>query len=462
MKPLAVIIWLLLSTMSAFAGVFDINGKQPTRMTVISDPTFDLPDSTPSSWMLGVTQGVIHELEREEMLALRAAARGSKPAKPHNTRYPFARIRMSANKDIKDILIERDDRGVYYAHSEQDHADCVRLDPARTRRLFSQWPRYRGTATIAPGTRFGTLQELSAPYVQGVERSTSDELRTRLLRGRPTQLDDSTRLLEDERFFVRLPLDYKPDEATALVVWIQAGTGDAIPTQLYDWLDRSRSIAVTARNIGNSRQVVDRYQIAFDMVSTISARYIIDETRVYVGGISGGARVACHLWMGWPETFKGVLPVVGISFFDPIDGFDGKKYSPDFDKPEDTSFAIVSRHPLAAISGTLDFNYPHIAPCVERMRLVGLQARLFESPERAHEMAPSEIVTTALTFVDSPAAANLKSKRETAAQLLSGDGQSGTARREVLIRVTEIAPWTPESLEAARILAALEADDSTK
>jgi hypothetical protein len=421
-----------------------------------------LPDAISESPMIAVTQGVLHDLSRDEILSLRAAARGAKQADASGARAPFARIRMESRKQTKDVLLTRDDRGLYYAQTEGPSAECVKLDPLRCRTLFRDWTVYRGSASLPYGTLRGVTMELPRPYMHGEQIITSDELSKRLLRGRRTELPDAARLLDDERFYCRVPRDYKADESAGLLIWIQAATGDKIPEQLESWLDDSNCIAVTALNIGNSRPVCDRYQIAFDMLTTVGARFLIDDSRVYIGGISGGARVACHLWMGWPETFKGVLPVVGISFYDPIEGLDGKMYAPDFDKPLDAAFDIVKSRPLAAISGPKDFNYAHISPCVERMRLVGIQARLFECPNTAHAMPPMELLSSALTFIDAPAQSEHVRKRQNAARMLDGTLEVSKSRRDTLIQATIIAPWTPESLNAVRLLAALDAAESSK
>lgn len=446
----------------AKAGVFDVNGKQPDRIVVIPDATATLPDVTSESPMIAVTQGVLHELSRDEILALRAAARGAKQAGNTRSLSPFARLRLVARKETKDVLLQRDDRGMYYAQTDGSSTECIRLDPTRCRTLFNEWPMYRGSVTLPFGALRGITMELPRPYMHGKQYVTREELSKRLLRGRQTQLDDAARILDDERFYCRIPDNYKPDEFAGVLIWIQASTGDKLPEQLEPWLDDSNCIAVTALNSGNSRPVCDRYQIAFDMLATIRSRFLIDESRIYIGGISGGARVACHLWMGWPETFTGVLPVVGISFYDPIEGLDGKTYAPDFDKPLDGAFNIVKSRPLAAISGPKDFNYVHVAPCVERMRLVGIQGRLFESPDTGHEMPPPDLASSALTFIDAPAQAESMRRRQEAMRLLDGAVDGGKSRREVLLQVTKIAPWTPEAQNAIRLLTALDAAESSK
>jgi poly(3-hydroxybutyrate) depolymerase len=81
-------------------------------------------------------------------------------------------------------------------------------------------------------------------------------------------------------------------------------------------LERNQMIYVTAAHSGNSASVVGRREVlALLAAGTMMARYPVNPMRVYVGGFSGGSRVAMRLAVAHPEVFHGALLNAGS---DPI------------------------------------------------------------------------------------------------------------------------------------------------
>ncbi|MDR3418069.1 MAG: PHB depolymerase family esterase [Nevskia sp.] len=158
--------------------------------------------------------------------------------------------------------------------------------------------------------------------------SRSDELLRRLLspllsrEARQALAATGTALREQvvdpqrERFLVYLPSSAPPASGYGLLVFVSPWP-EAVLRQ--DWLpvlERHHLIFVSAENAGNDADVLDRrIPLALLAYENIHRRYPLDPERVYVGGLSGGARVALRIALGYPDIFRGALLNAGS---DPI------------------------------------------------------------------------------------------------------------------------------------------------
>jgi pimeloyl-ACP methyl ester carboxylesterase len=81
-------------------------------------------------------------------------------------------------------------------------------------------------------------------------------------------------------------------------------------------LDRYGVIFVSAARSGNDASVFDRREpLALLAAHNAARRYPVDPERIYIGGFSGGARVALRLALGFPDVFRGAFLNAGS---DPI------------------------------------------------------------------------------------------------------------------------------------------------
>lgn len=455
-RTLVGVLAIVFCTVPAFAGIFDLAGRPPTRIVVITDQSIELPAVMPPTPMLRLLSGVVHEMSSEEIQSLRTIGADAKRKKPEGGAYRFGVLRLIGPKETKDLELIRDENSEFFVRQipdeENDKVPCFHLARERIARLSDGWDRYRGSFLLPEGTPVAEDSLVDGPYAPGWYRASREELGDRLLRGRHTKIKDPMRRLADERFHVRLPTDYKPRLKAGLLVWVNAGTSADLPDEFSEWLDESGFIMIGALNIGNSRPTADRYQLAMDMVETARSRYVVDETRVYVTGISGGGRISSHLWMGWPEVFRGAAPIVGLGFYEPIPIGDRTFYPPDYDKPEDRQLNLVLPHHIATISGPLDFNYAHIKPCTELMRLHGFEARFFDVPDMGHTLPPPKTFSEAMNWVDLKGKAAAAAEIDGANAVLVKLSPDEAKRNEQLIEITRIAPWTRPAWEAAELL----------
>jgi pimeloyl-ACP methyl ester carboxylesterase len=122
--------------------------------------------------------------------------------------------------------------------------------------------------------------------------------------------------LADERFSLYVPAGAPPAQGYGLLVFVPPWDAATIPAKWLPVLSRHRLIAVVAAKSGNDADVFDRRMpLALSGYENVSRRYPLASQRVYVGGMSGGSRVALRLALAFPDVFRGALLNAGS---DPI------------------------------------------------------------------------------------------------------------------------------------------------
>lgn len=117
--------------------------------------------------------------------------------------------------------------------------------------------------------------------------------------------------LAHERFALYVPSQMPPD-GYALLVFVPPWNEASVPAAWTSILERHGMILVTAANIGNDASLLDRRDpVALLAASNVMTRYRVNPQRVYVGGFSGGSRVALRLALGYSDVFHGVLLEAG-------------------------------------------------------------------------------------------------------------------------------------------------------
>jgi hypothetical protein len=111
-----------------------------------------------------------------------------------------------------------------------------------------------------------------------------------------------------ERFSVYVPDAAPPPAGYALMVYVPPWNEAAVPRRWRPVLDDAGMLFVTAAASGNDAPVLPRRAaLALHAAANVAARWPVDPARIYVGGFSGGARVALHLAIGYPDVFSGAL-----------------------------------------------------------------------------------------------------------------------------------------------------------
>jgi pimeloyl-ACP methyl ester carboxylesterase len=146
-----------------------------------------------------------------------------------------------------------------------------------------------------------------------VLRVNQEAARTgKTLRGQPVDL-------ASERFSIYAPA-HPSLHGYSLLVFVPPWSKAEVPRQWIPALDRHDMSLVTAANSGNDADTVDRREpLALLAAQNAIAQYSVDPQQVYVGGFSGGSRIALRLALGYPDVFHGALLNAGS---DPIGNAD--------------------------------------------------------------------------------------------------------------------------------------------
>jgi len=187
--------------------------------------------------------------------------------------------------------------------------------------VFLLAPAISGTAAEFTGLRSDVVFSDYSPL------SRSEELLHRLLS--PLNADQASKRLAhsavalrdqpidlaQERFTVFVP-SHSPAQGYGLLVFVPPWENATLPPGWAEILDRHGVIFVSAANSGNAANVLDRREpLALLAAHNIRQRFRVDPERLYIGGFSGGSRIALRLALGFPDVFRGALLNAGS---DPI------------------------------------------------------------------------------------------------------------------------------------------------
>jgi len=122
-----------------------------------------------------------------------------------------------------------------------------------------------------------------------------------------TQLREEAVDLARERFLVYAP-SHEPPQGYGVLVFVPPWSGEQLPEGWGPVLDQRGFIFVSAANSGNEASILGRrVPLALVAAQNIAKRYRVDPDRIYIGGFSGGSRVAMRIALGYPDVFHGAL-----------------------------------------------------------------------------------------------------------------------------------------------------------
>jgi hypothetical protein len=186
-----------------------------------------------------------------------------------------------------------------------------------------------------------------------------------------------------------------------LLVWIDAGPRGA-PARA-DWVDvlaRAGIIWAGPNNVGNTREVTARVGLAVDVVNEVSARNPVDPGRVYVGGMSGGAKSALRALLMYPDIFQGGVFVCGADYFREVRSSSERSIWPArFGRP--LLLSEAKQRGVVLVTGSNDFNLGHVTAVFEALQSDGFEhARLLELPGLGHALPDGSGFARALALLE--------------------------------------------------------------
>ncbi len=273
---------------------------------------------------------------------------------------------------------------------------------------------------IVPGVQRNVIFQAYSPLSRSAEiahRTLSPLVDAEIVRAsaqlRPQPVD-----LTQERFSVYVPAQ-RPAQGYALMVFIPPWEDAHLPPGWATVLDDHGMLFVSAAKSGNEENVLDRrIPLALLGAFNMMLRYPIDPDRVYIGGFSGGSRVALRTALAYPDLFHGALLEAGS---DPIGGSEAAL-------PPDNLFSQFQSTRLVYVTGSDDsWNIQHDMVSRDSMHAWCVFDTVVETePHVGHDVAGSSSLRRALTALDQRApveTAKLSACRARIAKDLAGDLQ---------------------------------------
>lgn len=112
---------------------------------------------------------------------------------------------------------------------------------------------------------------------------------------------------KDEKFGLYVP-PLRPADGYGLLVWVSPIDRAEMPPSWRPVLDQHGVILVMAAQSGNETSPLGRrVPLALTGAANVARRYAVDPRRIWVGGFSGGARIAERMALAYPDVFSGAV-----------------------------------------------------------------------------------------------------------------------------------------------------------
>jgi len=192
-----------------------------------------------------------------------------------------------------------------------------------------------------------------------------------------------------ERFVLHVP-PAEPEGGYALLVFVPPWQQAKIPRGWEDVLDRLGVIYVSAARSGNQEITLARREpLALIAAANVMARYNVDPAKIFIGGFSGGSRVAERLALGYPDLFRGALLDAGSDWVG-----DGDLPLP----PDDLLRRFLEGSRLVFVTGENDsLNRQLDADTMRSLEEIGMSRYVNQTaPWLGHAILPASAFETAL------------------------------------------------------------------
>lgn len=186
------------------------------------------------------------------------------------------------------------------------------------------------------------------------------------------------------------------------LVWIAPWDAGHLPRGWRPALDEDRLVWVAANRSGNGRDLGERLALGVAAADYATQELAVDRERIYVGGLSGGGRVASMLALHHPERFCGGLFAIGADFFATVPSGDPRvaSWPASFPPPDPARLALARTHPYVLLTGTRDFNRRELADLWLGYRAWGFgRARLVDVEGMGHELPSAACFARALALL---------------------------------------------------------------
>jgi len=209
------------------------------------------------------------------------------------------------------------------------------------------------------------------------------------------RLEDRAVDLAGARFTIHAP-PRAPTGGYGVLVFIPPWDRAELPPDWRSVLDRAGLVFVTAAGSGNDASTLGRrIPLALAGLSEVERRFPVDRTRVYIGGLSGGARVAMRVALGYPDVFSGAILNAGS---DPVGTLDAPL------PPKDLATQLQTRARWILVTGERD----ELNADKDLATVISLRAWCMTAADatrlsgKGHELADADALAEAIALVVRP------------------------------------------------------------
>lgn len=183
-------------------------------------------------------------------------------------------------------------------------------------------------------------------------------------------------------FRVRVPTDKGPH---GVLVFVHPGFNAEPMADWPDVLDRRNLIYIAAEGFGNDKPGKQRALVALLALTHLTRTQQVDGTRRYIGGMSGGGKMASQVLTLFPAFFDGALCIVGA---DPI-------------TPDARLAPQLADKRVVFMTGSKDFNHYDVLAVHKRLLESGLaHSRLMDLDGFGHQYPDGRQLDAALELLD--------------------------------------------------------------
>ncbi|MCE9524806.1 MAG: hypothetical protein K8R36_01980 [Planctomycetales bacterium] len=183
-----------------------------------------------------------------------------------------------------------------------------------------------------------------------------------------------------------VPNSLKKGDSPGLILFISPGDRSTGLDSLRKACDEQKLIFASPHGAGNNIDSRKRIRIVLDVLDDVRREYRVDAVRTYIGGFSGGGRMACAIGFSLPEYFGGVIPVCAAG---------------DLRDESWLRQRVIDRLSVAHLTGETDFNRGE----VERFRgamlaFVGVRSKVWVAPKMGHAIPATSMFEEAIVWLD--------------------------------------------------------------
>lgn len=188
-----------------------------------------------------------------------------------------------------------------------------------------------------------------------------------------------------QHYDIQVPKNSDAKTAAPLILFISPSERPAAMNEWGNACRRSGIIIASPYRAGNNCPGPRRIRIVLDVLGDIRSKFAIDPDRTYIGGFSGGGRMACGIGFSLPEYFGGVIPVCA----------GGELRTESWLRQR-----VIDRLSVAQLTGTTDFNRGEVERWHQtELTGVGVRCRTWV-PKGGHRIPGESILMQAWKWLE--------------------------------------------------------------